>query len=76
MVNVQLRPGYFVSGVAFNEVMTFVDSEYQIFAMFNQNELHQVVAGKRSGDHARHVSGADRQGACGFGDLGTGAGGD
>ena len=45
MVNVQLRPGYFVSGVAFNEVMTFVDNEYQVFAMFNQNELHQVVAG-------------------------------
>jgi multidrug resistance efflux pump len=48
MVNVQLRPGYFVSGVAFNEVMTFVDSEYQVFAMFNQNELHQVVAGNEA----------------------------
>jgi multidrug resistance efflux pump len=48
MVNVQLRPGYFVSGVAFNEVMTFVDSEYQIFAMFGQNELHQVQAGNEA----------------------------
>jgi len=42
MVNVQLRPGYFVAGMPFNEVMTFVDDEYQIFALFNQNELHQV----------------------------------
>jgi multidrug resistance efflux pump len=42
MVNVMLRPGHFVGGVAFSEVMTFVDNEYQIFALFNQNELHQV----------------------------------
>jgi multidrug resistance efflux pump len=48
MVNVMLRPGYFVTGVAFNEVMTFVDTEYQIFAMFSQNELHQVVAGNEA----------------------------
>jgi multidrug resistance efflux pump len=48
MVNVMLRPGYFVSGVAFNEVMTFVDTEYQIFAMFGQNELHQVAAGNEA----------------------------
>ena len=25
--------------------MTFVDNEYQIFALFGQNELHQVAAG-------------------------------
>jgi len=48
MVNVMLRPGYFVSGVAFNQVMTFVDNEYQIFAMFNQNELHQVIPGNEA----------------------------
>ena len=48
MVNVMLRPGYFVSGVAFNEVMTFVDTEYQVFAMFSQNELHQIVAGNEA----------------------------
>ena len=45
MVNVMLRPGFFVAGMPFNEVMTFVDDEYQIFAIFNQNELHQVEAG-------------------------------
>src|SRR5262245_17260602 len=37
MVNVMLRPGFFVAGMPFNEVMTFVDDEYQIFAMFGQN---------------------------------------
>ena len=45
MVNVMLRPGFFVAGMPFNEVMTFVDNEYQIFALFGQNELHQVEAG-------------------------------
>jgi len=45
MVNVMLRPGYFVAGMPFNEVMTYVDGEYQIFALFGQNELHQVAPG-------------------------------
>ena len=45
MVNVMLRPGFFVAGMPFNEVMTFVDDEYQIFALFGQNELHQVDKG-------------------------------
>ena len=48
MVNVMLRPGFFVAGVPFNEVMTFVDTEYQVFAIFDQNELHQVVPGNEA----------------------------
>jgi multidrug resistance efflux pump len=48
MVNVMLRPGFFVAGMPFNEVMTFVDDEYQIFALFNQNELHQVEPGNEA----------------------------
>jgi multidrug resistance efflux pump len=48
MVNVMLRPGFFVAGMPFNEVMTFVDDEYQIFALFGQNELHQVEAGNEA----------------------------
>jgi multidrug resistance efflux pump len=48
MVNVMLRPGFFVAGMPFNEVMTFVDNEYQIFAIFNQNELHQIVPGNEA----------------------------
>jgi multidrug resistance efflux pump len=48
MVNVMLRPGYFVAGMPFNEVMTFVDNDYQIFALFGQNELHQVEPGNEA----------------------------
>jgi multidrug resistance efflux pump len=48
MVNVNLRPGVFVAGMPFNEVMTFVDDEYQVFALFNQNELHQVENGNEA----------------------------
>ena len=48
MVNVMLRPGFFVAGMPFNEVMTFVDTEYQIFALFNQNELHQIAPGNEA----------------------------
>ena len=48
MVNVMLRPGFFVAGMPFNEVMTFVDTEYQVFAIFSQNELHQVVPGNEA----------------------------
>jgi multidrug resistance efflux pump len=48
MVNVQLRPGAFVGQVALSEQMTFVDNDYQIYAMFGQNELHQVVAGNEA----------------------------
>ena len=48
MVNVMLRPGFFVAGMPFNEVMTFVDDEYQIFALFGQNELHKVVNGNEA----------------------------
>ena len=48
MVNVWLRPGAFVGGAALSEQMTFVDSEYQIYAMFGQNELHQVEDGNEA----------------------------
>ncbi len=48
MVNVMLRPGFFVAGMPFNEVMTFVDTDYQIFALFSQNELHQVEPGNEA----------------------------
>jgi len=48
MVNVMLRPGFFVAGMPFNEVMTFVDNDYQIFALFGQNELHQVEPGNEA----------------------------
>jgi multidrug resistance efflux pump len=48
MVNVQLRPGAFVGQAAISEQMTFVDNEYQIYAFFGQNELHQVEPGNEA----------------------------
>jgi multidrug resistance efflux pump len=48
MVNVWLRPGAFVGQVAFSEQMTFVDNDYQIYALFGQNELHQVEPGNEA----------------------------
>jgi multidrug resistance efflux pump len=48
VVNLQLRPGAFVAGMPFNAVMTLVEVDGQVVALFHQNELHQV----RPGDEA------------------------
>ena len=48
VVNLQLRPGAFVAGIPFNAVMTLVEAEGQLVALYHQNELHQV----RPGDEA------------------------
>jgi multidrug resistance efflux pump len=48
VVNLQLRPGAFVAGIPFNAVMSLVEVDGQVVALFNQNELHKV----RSGDEA------------------------
>jgi multidrug resistance efflux pump len=48
MVNVMLRPGFFLGGLGFQQVMTFVDHDYQIFGLFDQNELHQVKPGNEA----------------------------
>ena len=48
VVNLQLRAGGFVAGVPFNAVMTLVESEGQVVALFNQNELHQVAPGNEA----------------------------
>jgi multidrug resistance efflux pump len=45
VVNLQLRVGTFVAGMPLNEVMTFVENEYQIYGFYMQNELHQVQPG-------------------------------
>ncbi|HSB49383.1 MAG TPA: HlyD family secretion protein [Burkholderiales bacterium] len=48
VINLQLRPGAFVAGVPFNAVMTLVDAQGQVVALFNQNELHQVAPGNEA----------------------------
>ena len=48
VINLQLRPGAFVAGVPFNPVMTLVEAEGQVVALFYQNELHQVEPGNEA----------------------------
>ena len=48
VINLQLRVGGFVAGVPFNAVMTLVEAEGQVVALFNQNELHQVAPGNEA----------------------------
>ena len=48
VVNLQLRAGGFVAGIPFNAVMTLVEAEGQVVALFNQNELHQVAPGNEA----------------------------
>lgn len=45
VINLQLRPGAFVAGLPFNPVMTLVEAEGQVVALYYQNELHQVAPG-------------------------------
>ena len=48
VVNLQLRTGGFVAGLPLNPVMTLVEVDGQVGALYHQNELHQVAAGQRS----------------------------
>jgi multidrug resistance efflux pump len=45
VVNLQLRPGGFVAGLPVNPVMTLVEVDGQVVALYHQNELHQVKPG-------------------------------
>jgi multidrug resistance efflux pump len=45
VVNLQLRPGGFVAGLPLNPVMTLLEADGQVVALYHQNELHQVAAG-------------------------------
>jgi multidrug resistance efflux pump len=48
VINLQLRPGQMATALGALPVMTFVEDEFQVIALFGQNELHQV----RPGDEA------------------------
>jgi multidrug resistance efflux pump len=48
VINLQLREGGFVAGIPFNAVMTLVEAQGQVVALFNQNELHQVAPGNEA----------------------------
>jgi multidrug resistance efflux pump len=45
VINLQLRPGQMATAIGALPVMTFVENEFQVIALFGQNELHQVAAG-------------------------------
>jgi multidrug resistance efflux pump len=45
VINLQLRPGQLATALGFQPVMTFVEEEFQILALFSQNELRQVQPG-------------------------------
>jgi multidrug resistance efflux pump len=45
VINLQLRPGQMATALGALPVMTFVEDEFQVLALFSQNELHQVEAG-------------------------------
>ena len=44
VINLQLRPGQMATALGQFPVMTFVENEFQVIALFSQNELHQVRA--------------------------------
>lgn len=47
-INVQLRPGSFTTAFPLTPAMTFVEETYQVVALFQQNELHQVEPGNEA----------------------------
>jgi multidrug resistance efflux pump len=44
-INVQLRPGSMTAAFPSLPVMTFVENEYRVIALFQQNELHEIAPG-------------------------------
>ena len=48
VVNLQLRPGGFLSALAIQPVMTLVETTGSVVALFSQNELHQVAVGNEA----------------------------
>jgi multidrug resistance efflux pump len=44
-INLQLRPGSMTAAFPALPVLTFVEDEYQVIALYHQNELHQVEPG-------------------------------
>jgi len=47
-INVQLRPGAFLVAAPFSPAMSFVEEEYQIIALYAQNELVNVEPGNHA----------------------------
>ena len=48
VINLQLRPGAFVAAFPIAAVMTLVEAQGQVVALYHQNELHQVKPGNEA----------------------------
>lgn len=48
VINLQLRPGSVVVPFPVAPAMSFVEEEYQVIALYNQNELHKVAPGNEA----------------------------
>lgn len=47
-INVQLRKGSFTAAFPITPAMSFVETQYQVIALYQQNELHQVQPGNEA----------------------------
>jgi multidrug resistance efflux pump len=47
-INLQLRPGSMTAAFPMLPVLTFVEDEFMIVALYSQNELHQVAPGNEA----------------------------
>jgi multidrug resistance efflux pump len=47
-INVQLRPGSYTVAFPLQPAMNFVEQTYQVIALYQQNELHQVEPGNEA----------------------------
>ena len=74
MVNVMLRPGYFVGRHGVQRGDDLRRHRVPGLRAVQPERAAPGRAGERSGDHARHLPGPHHQGACGLGDLGAVAG--
>ena len=61
-INVQLRPGQFLANLPFVPAMTFVEDEFQVIALYEQNELWRVKPGNEAEIALDTYPGDDHQG--------------
>lgn len=47
-INLQLRVGSFAAALGVQPLMSFVEDDYQVVALFHQNELHEVRPGNEA----------------------------
>ena len=74
VVNLQLRPGGYVTAFPALAPISVVEDVYQIYALYYQNELEEVAPGDAAEIVLPTHPGEDHQGHGRFGDLGPGAG--